>query len=82
MQFDKPAHQKKAEYIKKLHGLFRKYHKVAVVTAQNVTSNQLMKIRAGVSGFAEVLFGKNSLMRRAADAVSYTHLTLPTTERV
>ncbi|EAY05067.1 ribosomal protein L10, putative [Trichomonas vaginalis G3] len=67
MQFDKPAHQKKAEYIKKLHGLFRKYHKVAVVTAQNVTSNQLMKIRAGVSGFAEVLFGKNSLMRRAVD---------------
>lgn len=67
MPFEKSAHQNKDDYIKILHDLFHNYNKVAVVTSQQVKSNQLMKIRTDISSFAEIVFCKNSLMRRAVD---------------
>ena len=68
MHHEKHIPQKKLDYVTKLHALFRKYHKVVVVTSMNVTANQLLNIRAGLAEHGcEVLFGKNSLMRRAVD---------------
>jgi len=59
--------QKKIDYCEKLHALFRKYKKIVVVTAMNVTATQMLHIRQDMAGKAEILFGKNSLMRRAVE---------------
>ena len=64
---EKHIPQKKLDYCVKLHGLFRKYHKIIIVTSMNVTATQMLHIRNDMNGKAEILFGKNSLMRRAVD---------------
>ena len=67
MHHEKHISQKKLDYCEKLHALFRKYHRIIVVTSMNVTATQMLHIRNDLHGKAEVLFGKNSLMRRAVD---------------
>ena len=64
---EKHIAQKKLDYCVKLHGLFRKYHKIIIVTSMNVTATQMLHIRNDMTGKGEILFGKNSLMRRAVD---------------
>jgi large subunit ribosomal protein LP0 len=64
---EKVIPQKKLDYCKKLHALFRKYKKIVIVTAMNVTATQMLHIRNDMVGKGEILFGKNSLMRRAVE---------------
>jgi len=42
-----------------------KYQKIVVVGADNVGSNQMQKIRHDLRGTAEILMGKNTMVRRA-----------------
>jgi len=58
------AAARKEEYFKKLHTYLDKYQKIIIVLADNVGSNQFQKIRKDLRGLAEVLMGKNSLMRK------------------
>ena len=67
MNHQKHIAQKKLEYCDKLHGLFRKYNRILVVTSLNVTATQMLHIRNDIQGKGEIIFGKNSLMRRAVD---------------
>lgn len=55
----------KKNYFVKIKELFAEYKKVVVVEVDNVGSKQLQNIRIELRGEAELLFGKNTLMRRA-----------------
>lgn len=57
--------QGKIEYFEKIHGLLRQYQKIFIVTADNVSSNQMHRIRMSLRDFGVVLFGKNTMMKRA-----------------
>jgi len=56
--------EKKAAYFVKLNRLLSEYSRVFVVTANHVGSNQLANIRVSLRGKAELLMGKNTMMRR------------------
>jgi len=55
---------RKQEYFEKLKGLLEKYNKVIIVGADNVGSNQMQKIRHSLRGKAEILMGKNTMIRK------------------
>eukprot|EP00055_Hartaetosiga_balthica_P013463 m.69077 g.69077 ORF g.69077 m.69077 type:complete len:312 (+) comp8264_c0_seq1:105-1040(+) len=55
----------KKQYFVKIAQYFQEYSKVLIVNADNVGSKQLQGVRAALRGEAEVLFGKNTLMRAA-----------------
>jgi len=55
---------KKAEYFKKMTILLEKYTKVFIVNVDNVGSQQMNKTRMQMRGNAEVLMGKNTLMKK------------------
>ncbi|KAK8950440.1 60S acidic ribosomal protein P0 [Platanthera guangdongensis] len=55
---------KKIIYDKKLCGLLDNYNKALIALADNVGSNQLQSIRAGLRDHSVVLMGKNTLIRR------------------
>lgn len=55
----------KAEYFQKVERILGAYDKVLVCDADNVTSKQFQNIRAGLRGQAEILMGKNTMMKRA-----------------
>jgi len=55
---------KKAEYYKKLYGLFSTYTKAFTVIVDNVGSQQMNQTRRSMRGLAEVLMGKNTLIRK------------------
>jgi len=55
---------RKQEYFDKLNQYLDKYSKVVVVGADNVGSNQMQKIRRSLRGKAEVLMGKNTMIRK------------------
>ena len=61
--------QKKIDFCEKVSTLFRKYKRIMVVTNKNVTATQMLHIRKDMNGKGEILFGKNSLMRRALESV-------------
>jgi len=52
-------------YFAKLTQLLEEYSKVFIVTADNVGSNQMQKIRQSLRGEATILMGKNTMMRKA-----------------
>lgn len=56
--------EKKVRYDKKLCGLLDNYNKALIALADNVGSNQLQSIRAGLRDHSVVLMGKNTLIRR------------------
>lgn len=56
---------RKERYWKHLISLLEEYTKVLVVTADNVGSNQMQKIRKALRGSAILLMGKNTMMRKA-----------------
>ena len=62
--------QKKLEYCQRLCCLFRKFNRILVVTSMNVTATQMLKIRNDLNGKGEIIFGKNSLMRRAVEQMA------------
>jgi len=55
----------KSNYFLKLLNLLDEYPKFFIVGADNVGSNQMQQIRIALRGTAEVLMGKNTMMRKA-----------------
>lgn len=55
---------KKAEYFERLLGVFGSYNKCFVVLVDNVGSQQMNKTRKEMRGTAEILMGKNTLIRK------------------
>jgi len=55
----------KAGYFDKLKGLLDEYKSIFIVTVDNVSSQQMHKIRRSLRGDAVVLMGKNTMVRRA-----------------
>ena len=55
----------KAEYFVKLRNMLETYESIMLVTIDNVGSNQMHHIRMALRGKATVLFGKNTMIRRA-----------------
>ena len=56
---------KKIEYFSRLRELLETYKSIFVVGIDNVSSQQMHEIRRGLRGQAEVLMGKNTMVRRA-----------------
>jgi len=56
--------ERKQQYFERLKSYLDKYHKVVVVGADNVGSNQMQKIRQALRGNAEILMGKNTMVRK------------------
>lgn len=57
--------KKKENYVTQLITYAKDYKKILIVNADNVGSNQMQKIRSSLRGQAVVLFGKNTLMKKA-----------------
>jgi len=55
----------KSNYFVKLLKLFEEYPKCFVVGVDNVGSRQMQKIRVSLRGHAELLMGKNTMIRKA-----------------
>jgi large subunit ribosomal protein LP0 len=55
----------KANYFQKVVSYFDEYPKCFIVGADNVGSRQMQQIRISLRGFAVVLMGKNTMMRKA-----------------
>jgi large subunit ribosomal protein LP0 len=55
----------KSNYFTKLKGFLAEYKRILIVEADNVGSKQLQNIRIKLRGRAEILMGKNTMMRRA-----------------
>jgi large subunit ribosomal protein LP0 len=66
---EKQVPEKKLEYVRRLKDLFGRYRRIVLVHADNVTATQLLHIRHDIGKDAEIVFGKNSLMNRAASEV-------------
>lgn len=57
---------KKLKFAQKLKAYFETYSKILIVGIDNVSSNLMQKIRVSLRGQAEILCGKNTLVRRIA----------------
>jgi len=55
----------KANYFTRIGNLLSEYPKCFLVSADNVGSKQMQQIRIALRGRAEVLMGKNTMMRKA-----------------
>jgi len=56
---------RKQTYFGKLIDLINKYNQILIVGADNVGSNHMQAIRKSLSGKAEILMGKNTMIRKA-----------------
>jgi len=57
--------EKKGEYFKKLQNLLDEYPQIIIVECDNVSSNQMQKVRGVLRGKAVLLMGKKTMMRKA-----------------
>lgn len=58
------SQERKQEYFAKLESLLENYTKIFLVGVDNVGSNQIQQIRQALRNKAEVLMGKNTLIRK------------------
>lgn len=58
------SQERKQEYFDKLENLLENYTKIFLVNVDNVGSLQMQQVRLSLRGKAEVLMGKNTLMRK------------------
>jgi large subunit ribosomal protein LP0 len=58
------SQERKQEYFSKLENLLDNYTKIFLVGVDNVGSNQIQQIRISLRGRAEILMGKNTLIRK------------------
>jgi large subunit ribosomal protein LP0 len=58
------SQERKEEYFERMRTLLTDYSKCFIVQIDNVGSRQLQMTRAGLRGKAEVLMGKNTMMRK------------------
>jgi large subunit ribosomal protein LP0 len=56
--------ERKKEYFERMKGLLAEFNKVFIVGIDNVGSKQIQETRIGLRGKAEVLMGKNTMMRK------------------
>jgi len=56
--------RRKAVYRQKLLTCFQKYSNLLIITVDNVGSNQLQQVRIALRGKAEILMGKNTVIRK------------------
>lgn len=56
--------QRKKDYRARLEKYLAEYKNVLIITADNVGSRQLQKVRIALRGTAVLLFGKNTIMRK------------------
>jgi len=61
---DKEIAERKQAYRAKLENLLDTYKSILIVTADNVGSNQMQKIRIALRGKGILLMGKNTIMRK------------------
>jgi len=61
---DKEIAERKQAYRAKLENLLDTYKSILIVTADNVGSNQMQRIRIALRGKAILLMGKNTIMRK------------------
>merc|ERR1712045_996864 len=66
----------KANYFIKIEKFFDEYDKCFIVCADNVGSLQMQQIRMSLRGKAEVLMGKNTMMRKAIRGMLDKHAEL------
>jgi len=66
----------KANYFIKIEKFFDEYDKCFIVCADNVGSLQMQQIRMSLRGRAEVLMGKNTMMRKAIRGMLDKHAEL------
>ncbi len=76
MPLSKP---KKAEFFKRMEVLLETYNKVFVVLVDNVGSQQLQITRKQMRGTAEILMGKNTLIRKVFNSFLEKHPDHPFT---
>ncbi|KAJ2865896.1 ribosomal protein P0 (A0) (L10E) [Coemansia aciculifera] len=65
--------EKKAAYFEKLETLLTTYQSIFIVNVDNVGSQQMHMSRRALRGEAEVLMGKNTMVRRALKMLVPTH---------
>lgn len=58
------SNERKKEYFERMKNLLFTYNKAFVVLVDNVGSGQLQNTRKGLRGRAEILMGKNTMMRK------------------
>jgi len=58
------SRERKEEYFDKMRSFLTTYSKCFIVDVDNVSSKQIQKTRAGLRGKAEILMGKNTMMRK------------------
>jgi len=58
------SNERKQEYFDRLQSLLETYPRCFVVGVDNVGSKQLQSVRKALRGKAEVLMGKNTMMRK------------------
>jgi large subunit ribosomal protein LP0 len=56
--------QKKTQFHAKMTGILKSYEKVFIVDVTNVGSKQMNDTRAAMRGVAEMLMGKNTMMKK------------------
>lgn len=66
----------KSNYFLRIDHLFEKYSRFFIVHADNVGSKQMQETRMDLRGKAEVLMGKNTMMRKAIRANLAKHPAL------
>jgi len=71
---------KKIEYFGRLERLLETYNKVFIVIVDNVGSNQMQQTRLIMRGQAEVLMGKNTLIRKVINSFLEKHPNHPCKE--
>jgi len=63
----------KKTYFDKIIGLFGEYNKCLIVGVDNVGSKQMQEIRVAMRGHAEILMGKNTMMRKAIKGILHDY---------
>jgi len=63
----------KAKFFVKMERMLNEYPKCFIVGADNVGSNQMQKIRISLRGKAEILMGKNTMMKKCIRGVLENH---------
>jgi large subunit ribosomal protein LP0 len=64
---------RKAEYFEKMVKLLDDYDRIFIVNVDNVGSKQMQQIRMKLRGTAEVLMGKNTMMRKVLNTYLKSH---------
>lgn len=62
--------EKKAAYFNKLQGLLQEYNKIFIISANMVGSKQIQTVRQQLRGKGELLFGKNTMIRKCIREIS------------